>query len=177
MFSISTSFGFQRMHQGCKPPTLADVVSNSLSQRSSSRKERTRAGRWNNHIGQETRRMKAMISRSAIIASVLLAGLIVFSATPSIADSSLSKLQTKQNPAEAIGKIAPAEVISDAASATRSRTVEDAKPLLAASPYVATAYSLKGRTASGRMVSRGLIAADPAVLPARGQPADARAFR
>jgi len=31
--------------------------------------------------------------------------------------------------------------------------------------YSATAYSLRGRTASGRPVSRGLIAADPAVLP------------
>ena len=32
-------------------------------------------------------------------------------------------------------------------------------------PYVATAYSLRGRTASGRMVAKGLIAADPRVLP------------
>jgi 3D (Asp-Asp-Asp) domain-containing protein len=31
--------------------------------------------------------------------------------------------------------------------------------------YVATAYSLRGRTASGRMVSKGLIAADPKHLP------------
>jgi len=31
--------------------------------------------------------------------------------------------------------------------------------------YSATAYSLRGRTASGRPVSRGLIAADPAILP------------
>ena len=31
--------------------------------------------------------------------------------------------------------------------------------------YTATAYSLTGRTASGRLVSRGLIAADPRVLP------------
>ncbi len=109
--------------------------------------------------------MKAIINRSAIIASLLLAGLIVFSATPSIADSPLSKLQTKQNPAEASGKFEPVTVTSEAASATRSRTVEDSKPLVAASPYVATAYSLKGRTASGRMVTRGLIAADPSVLP------------
>ena len=34
-----------------------------------------------------------------------------------------------------------------------------------ATNYVATAYSLRGKTASGRMVSRGLIAADPRVLP------------
>ncbi|HEU4509959.1 MAG TPA: 3D domain-containing protein [Pyrinomonadaceae bacterium] len=32
-------------------------------------------------------------------------------------------------------------------------------------PYVATAYSLRGRTASGRMVAKGLIAADPRFLP------------
>ena len=31
--------------------------------------------------------------------------------------------------------------------------------------YSATAYSLRGRTASGQYVSRGLIAADPRVLP------------
>ena len=32
-------------------------------------------------------------------------------------------------------------------------------------PYVATAYSLHGRTASGRPVAKGLIAADPRHLP------------
>ena len=114
--------------------------------------------------------MKAIVSRSAIIASVLLVGLIVFSATPSIADSPLSQLpaqeEIKQNPAGAIGKVESAEALNtDADSATRSRTVEEPKPVEAAAPYVATAYSLKGRTASGRMVSRGLIAADPRVLP------------
>jgi 3D (Asp-Asp-Asp) domain-containing protein len=31
--------------------------------------------------------------------------------------------------------------------------------------YTATAYSLRGRTASGKPVSRGLIAADPRILP------------
>lgn len=39
------------------------------------------------------------------------------------------------------------------------------EPLVAAQTYTATAYSLRGRTASGRPVSRGLIAADPSVLP------------
>jgi 3D (Asp-Asp-Asp) domain-containing protein len=34
-----------------------------------------------------------------------------------------------------------------------------------AQSYTATAYSLRGRTASGKPVARGLIAADPAVLP------------
>jgi len=34
-----------------------------------------------------------------------------------------------------------------------------------ATHYVATAYSLRGRTASGAPVSKGIIAADPRVLP------------
>jgi 3D (Asp-Asp-Asp) domain-containing protein len=37
--------------------------------------------------------------------------------------------------------------------------------VVATQTYTATAYSLRGRTASGRPVSRGLIAADPRVLP------------
>ena len=37
--------------------------------------------------------------------------------------------------------------------------------VVAPADYVATAYSLRGRTASGRMVSKGLIAADPKHLP------------
>ena len=110
--------------------------------------------------------MKSFVSRSVIIASALLVGLIVFSATPSIADSPLSKSpaqkETKQNPAEALGKFEPATPTSPAATAGKTA---EAPALVAASPYVATAYSLRGRTASGRMVSRGLIAADPSVLP------------
>ena len=45
------------------------------------------------------------------------------------------------------------------------RTVVEEK--IAAPPrvFTATAYSLPGRTASGKFVSRGLIAADPALLP------------
>lgn len=34
-----------------------------------------------------------------------------------------------------------------------------------AEPYSATAYALRGRTATGRNVARGIIAADPRVLP------------
>jgi 3D (Asp-Asp-Asp) domain-containing protein len=103
--------------------------------------------------------VKSFISRSAIIASVLLTGLVVFSAQTSIAETVLSQFQpqtkeSKQNSAEASGKV-DAEVPG----------AEPAKALIPAANYVATAYSLKGRTASGRMVTRGLIAADPSVLP------------
>jgi 3D (Asp-Asp-Asp) domain-containing protein len=44
-------------------------------------------------------------------------------------------------------------------------TEKGAEPVIASQTYTATAYSLRGRTASGRPVGRGLIAADPRVLP------------
>jgi 3D (Asp-Asp-Asp) domain-containing protein len=109
------------------------------------------------YIGQETRRMKAIVGRSAIVAGTLLLGLIVFSATPSIADTLISQFQSqetaKQVQQTVQGKVGP---IVD------TPEVVPARP---ATNYVATAYSLRGKTASGRMVSRGLIAADPRVLP------------
>lgn len=43
--------------------------------------------------------------------------------------------------------------------------VDNPTPAGPATSYVATAYSLRGRTASGRSVTRGLIAADRRVLP------------
>ena len=43
--------------------------------------------------------------------------------------------------------------------------INDGDFAVAPQTYTATAYSLRGRTASGKPPSRGLIAADPAVLP------------
>lgn len=43
--------------------------------------------------------------------------------------------------------------------------VKETEPLVLAETYTATAYSLRGRTASGKPVARGVIAADPRVLP------------
>ncbi len=52
---------------------------------------------------------------------------------------------------------------------TAATVVSSEKPVeiisVPARAYTATAYSLRGRTASGRPVARGLIAADPSVLP------------
>ncbi len=105
--------------------------------------------------------MKAIIGRSAAVAFVLLFGLIVFSARPSIADTLLSPFkQEKESIGQTQGKV---PTVSD--SANLKKTVGDNPVAGPATSYVATAYSLRGRTASGRMVSRGLIAADPRVLP------------
>ncbi len=104
--------------------------------------------------------MKAFLSRSAIVGAVLLTGLIVFSATESIADTPLSPYQPqkKEVVSEPAGKLS-----SD--PTTNNAIATDSVALEPATPYVATAYSLRGKTASGRMVSRGLIAADPRFLP------------
>jgi len=153
------------MHQGCKPPTSADVVPTPMSRRSSLRKEQTRALAENLSKQKSDGRpdgMKAIIGRSAAIALLLLLGLMVFSATPSIAEPLLSQFkEQKEDAGQTQGKVS---TTSD--SAIVKGTVADDN-LVAGPPtsYLATAYSLRGRTASGRMVSRGLIAADPRVLP------------
>ncbi|OYT73211.1 MAG: hypothetical protein CFK52_02810 [Chloracidobacterium sp. CP2_5A] len=46
-----------------------------------------------------------------------------------------------------------------------SFSLRNAEPSPTAIPFTATAYSLKGRTASGEYVRPGIVAADPRVLP------------
>jgi 3D (Asp-Asp-Asp) domain-containing protein len=105
--------------------------------------------------------MKAIIGRSAVTVFVLLFGLIVFSATPSIAETLLSQFkEQKEDAGQAQGKVPTTRD-----SATLKKAADDNAVAAPATSYLATAYSLRGKTASGRMVSRGLIAADPRVLP------------
>ncbi len=57
----------------------------------------------------------------------------------------------------------PASTSSLARSTTPSASNVDFE--VAPRTYTATAYSLRGRTASGKPLTRGMIAADPSVLP------------
>jgi 3D (Asp-Asp-Asp) domain-containing protein len=54
-----------------------------------------------------------------------------------------------------------------ASATTKSGDNDTTKLIAAAAPqtYLATAYNLSGRTASGKPVSKGIIAADPGMLP------------
>jgi 3D (Asp-Asp-Asp) domain-containing protein len=104
--------------------------------------------------------MKAFFGRGAIIASILLLGLVAFSAKTSIADTLFSPFQSQQT--EAAKQV---DTAVHEAALLLAKSVPEAKPMGPTTQYVATAYSLRGRTASGRMVSKGLIAADPRVLP------------
>ncbi|HEY3024517.1 MAG TPA: 3D domain-containing protein [Pyrinomonadaceae bacterium] len=55
--------------------------------------------------------------------------------------------------------------VVDVAEASTTTEIIETLPAAPIQTYMATAYCLRGRTASGKMVARGLIAADPSVLP------------
>ena len=91
-------------------------------------------------------------SGSAIIAVALLSSSLIFTATTLSAETLSSQEPqptTTVSPKGSLGeKIAAAEAY-----------------VVPPTSYVATAYSLRGLTASGRPVAKGLIAADPRHLP------------
>jgi 3D (Asp-Asp-Asp) domain-containing protein len=123
--------------------------------------------------------MKFFFGRSAVIAAALLSSSFILSATPSVAETPLPLAQQqKQTKAEvsvpsttepaATSNSSVAGVVmeaTDPAGGLNSAGNSHLEPVTAPVHYTATAYSLNGRTASGKHVSKGLIAADPAVLP------------
>lgn len=95
--------------------------------------------------------MKVHIFSGSVIALALLSFSLTFTATTLSAEtlSSQEPQLTPVTPEGSLGeKIAVEEVY-----------------VVPPTNYVATAYSLRGRTASGRPVAKGLIAADPRHLP------------
>ena len=69
----------------------------------------------------------------------------------------------ESNEVVAVASTGPAVLPATTPASTEKTVIPDF--VIAPQTYTATAYSLRGRTASGLPVSRGLIAADPAVLP------------
>jgi len=119
---------------------------------------------------------------SGVVATMLLSASFLFYAEPSVAEPlaltspAANETQQKQDaPAaqtaepkasresEAAGEKRKAAEDVDNTKRTEGATdePESALPL----PFTATAYSLRGRTASGQTVRRGVIAADRRVLP------------
>jgi Uncharacterized protein conserved in bacteria len=93
----------------------------------------------------------SIFSGSALIAAALLTCSLIFPA--------------KTSSAETLSSVAlDIPSIPSKGTVGEKIAVEEAY-VVPPKPYVATAYSLRGRTASGRMVSKGLIAADPRHLP------------
>lgn len=113
-------------------------------------------------------KVKSIFRGSAAIGTALLSSSLIFSARTSSAEPLTSQTQeqtAKQNqPLERSGVVSTDTAEGSLGQALVGNVTEQtvATP---ASAYVATAYSLRGRTASGRPVSKGLIAADPRFLP------------
>lgn len=105
-------------------------------------------------------------SGSAITAAALLSTLLVLAASPSVAETPSSQSQETTRPAS---KTQDESSVKTVTETTDGKIVESPKaadtPISLPLSYVATAYSLRGRTASGKFVSQGIIAADPRFLP------------
>lgn len=112
------------------------------------------------------------MNKSTALGSALAVLLVfsVFSYAKTFIQAQDQKPVVKPQPVlEVAGQIPETSEESDAPeSAPTTPEVKPSAPvefLVAPETYSATAYSLRGRTASGRYVSRGLIAADPRILP------------
>ncbi len=120
--------------------------------------------------------MKPVIRGGAIIASTIFLSSLIFSAQHSVAETSAGVSQqgapVSQDPKN-LGAQDPKNLVAENASDTSAAIAEvktgtvEKEEEFAAPPtaYVATAYSLHGRTASGAIVNKGIIAADPRFLP------------
>jgi 3D (Asp-Asp-Asp) domain-containing protein len=124
--------------------------------------------------------MRSFFSGSALIGATLVTSSFLFSVNSSVAETPVLPQQqkmgapTRQEPQEsplALEEKTPATPTSAAtpaepvAPSTPTPGATAAIPAAPVTNYTATAYSLYGRTASGRRVTKGVIAADPRVLP------------
>jgi 3D (Asp-Asp-Asp) domain-containing protein len=109
----------------------------------------------------------SIFSGSALIATALLSCSLILSARTLSAETLSSQAQQPTTKLVSLTAETPASVAPETKSAgiVGERIAAKEAYVVSAAPYVATAYSLRGRTASGRMVERGLIAADPRHLP------------
>ena len=115
--------------------------------------------------------MKNLARGSLFLGSViaLLAVLFYFQPTAeaknafSIAIDSQENLQKET--IQSTNQITPQENIQSIITESLDDSEKTAEVVLATTTYRATAYCLKGRTATGGNVRRGIVAADPRVLP------------
>jgi len=109
-------------------------------------------------------KVHSIFSGSALVGTALLAGSLIFSAQTLSAEPSQTPQQQNTKPSQEATTAVALNVPSSSGSLGETIAKKEAYEVPATN-YVATAYSLRGRTASGRMVAKGLIAADPRHLP------------
>ncbi len=110
----------------------------------------------------------SIVSGSALIATALLTCSLIFPSRTISAETVPSQTQqpttkTTQTIGEAAATPTALEISSD--GNLGGKIAAEEAYVVPPTSYVATAYSLRGRTASGRPVAKGLIAADPRHLP------------
>jgi 3D (Asp-Asp-Asp) domain-containing protein len=108
----------------------------------------------------------------SVAAAALLSSWLFFTAQPLVAEPLAVASQELQAEQKGDAHTSQAPGVEDekgnsnaAERAKESTPATDAQPAEAPQHFTATAYSLRGRTASGQGVRRGLIAADRRVLP------------
>jgi 3D (Asp-Asp-Asp) domain-containing protein len=117
-------------------------------------------------------KIQSIFSGSAILCTALLSGSLIITARSSSAEplpvQNQQQIQ-KQNPADVATAVGIANASDDIHKGSlgdlAAAKIEEQSFVAPPTSYVATAYSLRGKTASGRIVSKGLIAADPRFLP------------
>lgn len=105
---------------------------------------------------------RSLLGGGAATAVALLSASLIFSAKSSVAEPLAFAAFVTNNQQQDESSLAKSKA-KDEARGVEASDSSDAggRP----QSFVATAYSLRGRTASGRNVARGLIAADRRVLP------------
>ncbi len=103
----------------------------------------------------------------SVAAIALLSATLLISAVPSVAEPLVETSQEPQGQQkkENSGAQPSSEAVSPTVVNSAITSPTEAEPSEPPTTFTATAYSLRGRTASGKYVSRGLIAADRRVLP------------
>ena len=107
----------------------------------------------------------SIFSGSAVIGAALLSSSLLFTARTSSAET-LPSQQQASKPSTAAADVAASVAVEVPSDGHLGESIADEEDyVVRPTAYVATAYSLRGRTASGQMVAKGLIAADPRHLP------------
>jgi len=110
----------------------------------------------------------SIFSGSALVATAFLSSSLILSARTLSAEALpfQTQQQTAKSIAPPVGENATPAVLEVSSKGNLGEKIAAEEVyVVAPAAYVATAYSLRGRTASGRPVAKGLIAADPRHLP------------
>jgi len=107
----------------------------------------------------------SIFSGSAVIGAALLSSSLLFTARTSSAETLPTQTQQPNSKPALADAAAPVALEVSSHGTLGESMAEEEDYVVPPTAYVATAYSLRGRTASGQMVAKGLIAADPRHLP------------